>query len=325
VLTYPQALGRFLAGTDVSGVAGTHGKTTTTAMIAAAAEEAGLPVSYLVAAPMQGGRDNVRYVPGSPFVVEADEYRGAFLEYAGQLAQLVITNVDFDRPDYYLSQDAVEKAFGELLAHTPPGAAVFACGDSAGVRAVARADDRMTSYGFGAQNAVRVELTGASDAGSVFTVTGPGGGGVRLRAGGIQPQRGAAVGRVQGEDGVPVAVLDPPRAPGGLDVRDAVVGVRAAADGDDRAGGASGCERGRAVGVCYCQVQPGGERGEGIGGWAAGAEVIAVVVVHDGPEDADMAGQVQEGVHVLVCLRDQEPAGAGQVVAPGKLGQRAPR
>jgi len=181
VLTYPQALGRFLAGTDVCGVAGTHGKTTTTAMIAAAAEEAGLPVSYLVGAPMQGDRCNVRYTPGSPFVLEADEYRGAFLEYAGRFAQLVITNIDFDHPDYYPSQDAVEKAFSELLAHIPPGARVFACGDSRGVQAVSRVHDRIITYGFGPGNAVRVELAGVSDAASVFTVTSPADDRVRLR------------------------------------------------------------------------------------------------------------------------------------------------
>jgi UDP-N-acetylmuramate--alanine ligase len=183
VLTYPQALGRFLAGTEVCGVAGTHGKTTTTAMIAMAAEEAGLPVSYLVGAPLQGSRSNVRYVPGSPFVLEADEYRGAFLEYAGRFAQLVITNIDFDHPDYYPSQDAVEKAFSELLVHTPPGARVFACGDSRGVQAVARVHDRITTYGFEPHNAVRVELAEVSDAGSVFTVTGTADDLVRLRVG----------------------------------------------------------------------------------------------------------------------------------------------
>ena len=181
VLTYPQALGRFLAGTDVCGVAGTHGKTTTTAMIAMAAEEAGLPVSYLVGAPMQGARCNVRYTPGSPFVLEADEYRGAFLEYADRFAQLVITNIDFDHPDYYPSQDAVEKAFSELLAHIPHGARVFACGDSRGVQAVSRVHDRIITYGFGPGNAVRVELVGVSDAASVFTVTGAADDRVRLR------------------------------------------------------------------------------------------------------------------------------------------------
>lgn len=172
VLSYPQALAQLLAETDVCGVAGTHGKTTTTAMIAMAAETAGRPISYLVGAPLQNGQNNARYTPGTPFVLEADEYRGAFLDYASRFAQLVITNIDFDHPDYYPSQDAVEKAFGELLAHTPPSAKVFACGDSAGVRAVARVHERISTYGFGAHNDIRIESLDPSDAGSGFTVTG---------------------------------------------------------------------------------------------------------------------------------------------------------
>ncbi len=76
VFTCPQALSLFLDGTEVCGVAGTHGKTTTTAMIASAFEQASLPVSYLVGAPLQGNRSNARYTTGSPFVLEADEYRG---------------------------------------------------------------------------------------------------------------------------------------------------------------------------------------------------------------------------------------------------------
>ena len=139
VFTYPQALGLFLDGTEVCGVAGTHGKTTTTAMIAAAFEQAGLPVSYLVGAPLQGSRGSARYIAGSPFVLEADEYRGAFREYAHRFAQLVITNVDFDHPDYYPSQDAVEKAFGELLAHTQRG--LDADNAIVGVRAAANGND----------------------------------------------------------------------------------------------------------------------------------------------------------------------------------------
>jgi UDP-N-acetylmuramate--alanine ligase len=150
-------------------------------MIASAFEQAGLPVSYLVGAPLQGSRGNARYTAGSPFVLEADEYRGAFMEYAHRFAQLVITNIDFDHPDYYPSQDAVEKAFGELLAHTPAAAQVFACGDSAGVRAVGRVHDRIITYGFGASNAVRDRVTAATEAGSRFSVTGGPDGEVALR------------------------------------------------------------------------------------------------------------------------------------------------
>lgn len=75
----------------------------------------------------------------------------------------------------------MEKAFGELLAHTPPAARVFACGDSAGVRAVARVHDRITTYGFGTSNAVRVRVAEAAEAGSRFSVTGGPDGEVALR------------------------------------------------------------------------------------------------------------------------------------------------
>ena len=93
----------------------------------------------------------------------------------------MITNIDFDHPNYYPSRDAVEKAFGELLAYTPPAARVFACGDSAGVRAVARVHDRITTCGFGASSAVRVRVAEAAEAGSRFSVTGGPDGEVALR------------------------------------------------------------------------------------------------------------------------------------------------
>jgi UDP-N-acetylmuramate--alanine ligase len=173
VSTYPQALGRFLPHTDVCGVAGTHGKTTTTAMIAAAFEMADLPISYLIGAPLQGSGTNARYTEGSPFILEADEYRGAFMEYAHHFAQLLITNIDFDHPDYYPSQDAVEKAFSELVSHTPPTAHIFACGDSPGVQVLTGVHERITTYGFDESNAVRIELQEATSAGSTFTVNGP--------------------------------------------------------------------------------------------------------------------------------------------------------
>jgi UDP-N-acetylmuramate--alanine ligase len=172
VSSYPRALGQFLARTDVCGVAGTHGKTTTTAMIAACLERAGMPVSYLVGAPLQGGRANARFIENSPFILEADEYRGAFLEYAYRFSTLVITNVDFDHPDYYPSQDAVEKAFGELIAHTPAGARIFGCGDSAGVRAVARGRRSIETFGLGHDCRYRVEVESLTPAGSRFRVSG---------------------------------------------------------------------------------------------------------------------------------------------------------
>jgi UDP-N-acetylmuramate--alanine ligase len=183
VSSYPQALGQFLARTEVCGVAGTHGKTTTTAMIAACLERAGLPVSYLVGAPLQGGSPNARLVDGSPFILEADEYRAAFLEYAHRFSTLVITNVDFDHPDYYPSQEAVEKAFGELVGHTPGAARIFGCGDSAGVRAVARGGRPIETYGVGRDCTYRVDIESSTPQGSRFRISGLQAGPVTLELG----------------------------------------------------------------------------------------------------------------------------------------------
>ena len=80
----------------------------------------------------------------------------------------------FDHPDDYPSHDAVEKAFGELLARTPPGARVFACGNSAGVPTVTGAHDRLTTFGLGAGNAMRVELLGGQLGGSCSSSGEPG-------------------------------------------------------------------------------------------------------------------------------------------------------
>jgi UDP-N-acetylmuramate--alanine ligase len=178
--TYPEALAQILAdpattaGAGTCAVAGTHGKTTTTAMVAACFEAAALPVSYLIGAPQQGGRKNVAFCPGAPFVVEADEYRAAFLNYASTIRTLVITNVDFDHPDFYTSQAEVEQVFHDLLGKAGAVEPIFACGDSGGVQELRRVHgDRIATYGVGVDNDYRITLTEANESGSVFMVAGP--------------------------------------------------------------------------------------------------------------------------------------------------------
>ena len=146
------------------GLAGTHGKTTTTAITAAAFEQAGLPGSHLVGAPLQGSHGNARYTAGSPFVLEADEYRGAFLEYAYRFAQLVITKIDFDYRTATRRRTRWRRRSGccRLISRRR----VFACGDSAGVQAVAQKYDRITTCGFDKSNAAWVRLAVAAQAGA---------------------------------------------------------------------------------------------------------------------------------------------------------------
>lgn len=180
ISTYPEALGTLLAdpattgGAGVCAVAGTHGKTTTTGMVTQALEATGTSASYIIGGPMQGSARNARFRAGSPFILEADEYKGAFLEYAPHVSLLVITNIDFDHPDCYPSQHAVEEAFGQLLDGATGLQTTFACGDSPGVQAVLQhRSEPVQTYGFGHANTYRIDVRTANAAGSSFTISGP--------------------------------------------------------------------------------------------------------------------------------------------------------
>jgi UDP-N-acetylmuramate--alanine ligase len=107
-------------------VSGTHGKTTTTAMIAWMLECAGRNPGFLIGstAPNLGG--NARWGdPLAPLVIEADEYAGAFLALTPHIA--VITNVEWDHPDIYPTEEAYNEAFSHFAVGTE--GVVITCGD----------------------------------------------------------------------------------------------------------------------------------------------------------------------------------------------------
>ncbi|MCU1354527.1 MAG: murC [Acidimicrobiales bacterium] len=94
-------------------VSGTHGKTSTTAMLAAMLDGAGVDPSYLVGAPLAGGQPAARWSASPWFVVEADESDGTFVELGAEVA--VVTNVAEDHLDHWGSLDAIEGAFDRFL------------------------------------------------------------------------------------------------------------------------------------------------------------------------------------------------------------------
>lgn len=113
-LAYHEAVGELAAGYTTIAVAGTHGKSSTTAMLAHIMIEAGLDPTVLVGAgvPAWGGR-SARAGTGKYLVVEADEYRDHFL--ALKPAYAVVTNIDYDHPDYFASLDEVKKSFDKFV------------------------------------------------------------------------------------------------------------------------------------------------------------------------------------------------------------------
>ena len=118
VLPHGQALGKVMAGKKQVSVAGSHGKTTTTAMIATVLSHAGFDPSYAVGCgEIRGLGLSGHYGKKNIFVAEADEYvtdpgHDATPRFLWQLPDiLVVTNIDFDHPDAYASLENVQDAF----------------------------------------------------------------------------------------------------------------------------------------------------------------------------------------------------------------------
>lgn len=116
-LSYPEALGLISRDKFTIAVAGTHGKTTTTAMIAKIMIDAGLDPTVIVGSFLLDRQSNFIAGRGKYFVVEACEYRRSFLNLSPQI--LVITNIDNDHLDYYRDLDDIRSAFAELAAKVP--------------------------------------------------------------------------------------------------------------------------------------------------------------------------------------------------------------
>ncbi|MCA9376130.1 MAG: UDP-N-acetylmuramate--L-alanine ligase [Candidatus Doudnabacteria bacterium] len=135
VKTYPEVLGELTKKFRTIAVTGTHGKTTTSAMIGKVLLDAGLDPSILVGSflPYLNGK-NARLGSGDWLVIEADEYRQAFHHYWPEVA--VVTNVEFDHPDAYEDEAAVQDAMVEFLQHVPSGGLLVLNVDDKGSNAV---------------------------------------------------------------------------------------------------------------------------------------------------------------------------------------------
>ncbi len=116
-------------------VAGTHGKTTTTSMIAVVLQRAGLDPTFLIGGDLNETGTNARHGEGMWLLAEADESDGSFLWLGPEIA--VVTNVEADHLDHYADEQAVREAFAVFLENVDPGGVAVVCADDAGARAAA--------------------------------------------------------------------------------------------------------------------------------------------------------------------------------------------
>ena len=150
-------------------VAGTHGKTTTTSMVAALLDAGGIDPTVINGGIIESYGSNARLGASDWMVVEADESDGSFLRLDGTYA--IVTNIDPEHLDHYGSFDAVREAFVEFIENVPFYGAAILCIDHLEVQqAIARVRDRrVITYGFSAQADWQAQDIRAQDGGSVFT------------------------------------------------------------------------------------------------------------------------------------------------------------
>ncbi len=136
-------------------VAGTHGKTTTTSMIAAMLDAGGVDPTVINGGIINSYGSNARLGASDWMVVEADESDGSFLRLDGTIA--VVTNIDPEHLDHYGNFDRVKDAFVEFIENVPFYGAAILCLDHPEVQALLPRvrDRRIVTYGFSAQADVR--------------------------------------------------------------------------------------------------------------------------------------------------------------------------
>jgi UDP-N-acetylmuramate--alanine ligase len=138
-------------------VAGTHGKTTTTSMVACLLDAGGVDPTVINGGIINSYGSNARLGASDWMVVEADESDGSFLRLDGTIA--VVTNIDPEHLDHYGSFDKVKSSFVEFIENVPFYGAAVLCIDHPEVQAVIPKvrDRRVITYGFSAQADVRGE------------------------------------------------------------------------------------------------------------------------------------------------------------------------
>jgi UDP-N-acetylmuramate--alanine ligase len=136
-------------------VAGTHGKTTTTSMVAALLDAGGVDPTVINGGIINSYGSNARLGASDWMVVEADESDGSFLRLDGTYA--IVTNIDPEHLDHYGSFDKVKDGFVEFIENVPFYGAALLCLDHPEVQAIIPRvrDRRVVTYGFSAQADIR--------------------------------------------------------------------------------------------------------------------------------------------------------------------------
>jgi UDP-N-acetylmuramate--alanine ligase len=206
IMKRSEVLGEIVNSKRSIGIAGTHGKTTTSAMVSMVLEEAGLDPTILVGGMVRNLETNAKSGTGEFLVVEADEYDRTFHRLHPEV--VVITNIEADHLEYYGSVEAIIEAFRIFAGGIRPGGTLIGCEDDENVaRLLRHAQGRLISYGLSAEADIRATNIDFAEGGIAFEV--PGVGFFKLFVPGEHNVRNAlaaiAVGRTLGIDAPTIA------------------------------------------------------------------------------------------------------------------------
>lgn len=154
-MSFPQALRElFLKGKKSLVVAGTHGKTTTSSMVAWMLEKAGNDPGFLIGGILENFNNSYKLGKGEYFVVEGDEYDTAFFDKVPKFLHYqpysaIVTSIEFDHGDIYRDIEHIKSAFTDFIKLIPSDGVLLACGEYANVRdIIPSARCKVETYGF---------------------------------------------------------------------------------------------------------------------------------------------------------------------------------
>lgn len=173
LFSYPEALGALSRTMISAGIAGVHGKTTTTAMAGSIMAQASFPATILAGSAVASFGDRCTMSLGNRyFIAETCEYRRHFLNFSP--AVIVLTSVESDHQDYYPTYDSILEAFVEYGQRLPKNGTFIYCNDDPGARKAAeclredRKDLNFIPYGFSASGDFSVQSSRQEEGRTAF-------------------------------------------------------------------------------------------------------------------------------------------------------------
>ena len=155
MLSYPEMLGVLFNERVGIAVCGSHGKTTTSALLASVLQKAGLDPGAVIGSQVMDWDSSVLSGVGEYFVAETDEYQNKLQYYNPWSA--ILTSVDWDHPDFFPNVASYKKAFKDFVARIPHTGFLVVWGDSVDTIDVAKSTRaRIVTYGFGEDSGYRV-------------------------------------------------------------------------------------------------------------------------------------------------------------------------